>query len=135
MTKTLYAAFVTLLIAGCTMTTTKTKPPVFNKSTDSLLVNLNKIVSCQHIGINGEEITTNGVPSSEFDIDITNGQNIPEGDSEMTVLAKQIAIEFKNALQNKKEYQNYKVLFVTKKEKGHLTTSAWKGKVFKLEDL
>jgi hypothetical protein len=117
------------------MTTTKTKNPVFSTSKDSLQADLNKIVSCQHIAINGQEITTNGKASSEFDIEITNGKNIPEGDSEMTSLAKQIAIEFENALQNKNEYQNYKVLFITKKEKGSLTTSAWKGKIFKLEDL
>lgn len=124
-----------LLIISCTTTITKTKSPAFNKSMDSLQSDLNKLVPCQGINIDGKEIIINGKPAAELEIDITNGQNIPADENQMNNLGKQIASKIKEALQDKEEYQTYKVLFITKTEKGGVTSRTWKGKVFKSEEL
>ncbi|MEO8711102.1 MAG: hypothetical protein ABI405_03210 [Parafilimonas sp.] len=126
---------VTLIIVSCTMTATKTKNPLFSKSTDSLQVDLNKIVSCEGINLDGKEITSNEKVSSELEIDITNGQNIPTDENQMNDLGKQIAVIVKQALQDKSEYNSYKVLFVTKKEVAGVAHRTWKGKIFKSEEL
>lgn len=135
-TKTVSFVFIaTMLLASCTTTTTKTKNPTFNKSTDSLQMELNKLVSCQGIDLDGKEITTNGKVSSELEIDITNGQNIPSDENQMNNLGKQIAVVIKGALQDKNEYDTYKVLFITKKENGSVTQRTWEGKIFKSQEL
>jgi len=126
---------MTLIIVSCTLTTTKTKAPLFSKSTDSLQADLNKIVSCEGINIDGEEITTNGKVSSELEIDITNGHNIPADENQMDDLGKQIAVIVKQSLKDKGEYNTYKVLFVIKKEDGSVTETTSKGKIFKSEEL
>ena len=53
----------------------------------------------------------------------------------MIDLGKQIAIEIKQSLQDKNEYNTYKVLFITKKENDGVTQRTWKGKIFKSEEL
>jgi hypothetical protein len=125
----------TMLVAGCTITTTKTKNPAFSKSTDALQSELNKLVSCENINLDGKEITTNGKSSSELEIDITNGQNIPADENQMNDLGRQIAIIIKSSLQDKNEYDTYKVLFVVKKGDGDVTQRTWKGKIFKSVEL
>jgi len=136
MTKALsFVTLATLIVVGCTTTTTKTKNSVFSKSTDSLQVDLNKLVSCQGINLDGKEITTNGKITTELEIDITNGQNIPADENQMNALGKQIATGIKEALQDKTEYQTYKVLFIAKTESAGVTSRTWKGKIFKSEEL
>lgn len=136
MTKALsFVTLTILIVVSCTTTTTKTKNPVFSKSTDSLQAHLNKLVSCQGINLGGTEVTTNGKTTTELEIDLTNGQNIPTGENQMNALGKQIAAEIKEALQDKAEYQTYKVLFITKTEDGAVTSRTWKGKIFKSEEL
>jgi hypothetical protein len=131
-------SFVTLIIfsiVSCTMTSTKTKNPLFSKSTDSLQADLNKIVSCEGINLDGKEISNNGRLSSELEIDITNGQNTPTSESKMDELEKRIAVLVREALKDKVEYNSYKVLFVTKKEDAGVTQRTSKGKVFKSDEL
>lgn len=123
------------IIVSCTMTTTKTKTPLFNKSTDSLQVDLNKLVSCNGINIDGKEITINGKVSSELEIDINNGQNIPSDENQKKNIEKQIAVIVKQALQDKSEYNTYKILFVTKKGNGAVTQTTSEGRIFKSEEL
>ena len=126
---------VSLIIVSCTMTSSKTKNPLFTQSTDNLQMDLNKIVSCEGINLDGKEISTNGKVSSELEIDVTNGQNIPTDENQMNDLGKQIALVVKQALQDKSEYNTYKVLFVTKREDAGVTQRTRKGKIFKSEEL
>ena len=126
---------ITLLIVSCTRTTTKTKDPVFSKPTDSLQADLNKLVSCEGINLDGKEINTDGKINTELEIDINNGQNIPTDENQMNDLGKRIAVEIKEALQDKAEYQTYKVLFITKTESAGVTSRIWKGKIFEAEEL
>src|SRR6185312_9518903 len=131
MPKVLSLVTAITLIVSCTTTTTKTKNPVFSKPTNSLQVDLNKLVSCEGINLDGKEINTDGKINTELEIDITNGQNIPTDENQMNDLGKRIAVEIKEALQDKAEYQTYKVLFITKTESAGVTSRTWKGKIFK----
>lgn len=126
---------ITPFISGCNATTTRTKNPVFSTTTVSLQMNLNKLVSFESVNLDGKEITANGKANSELEIDITNGHNIPTDENKMTALAKEIAVTIKDALQDKNQYQSYKVLFIIKKENGGVTNRTWRGKIFNLEEL
>ena len=126
---------VILFIIGCTMTTTKKKNPVFSKSIESLQFDINKLVIDEGVNLKGKEINTNGKINSELEIDINNAEDIPTDQNQMDALGKQIAVVIKAALQDKSEYQTYKVLFITKTENAGATNRTWKGKTFKSEEL
>jgi hypothetical protein len=123
------------LFAGCKMTTTRIKNPVFSVDTNILQGELAKLISCENINVAGKEINTNGKINSQLEIDITNGQNIPIDKEQMIALGKSIAKVFKNDLKDQKEYNTYQVLFITKQVNGNVTQKDWKGKIFKLEEL
>lgn len=131
----LFYTIVAMLITSCTVTTTKIKDPVFSESMDSIQTNLNKLITCQNINLNGKEITTNGKTRAELEIDVNNGQNVPAGEIQMDALGKSIAQNIKKALKDQNEYNQYTVLFVTKENSGAITKSTWKGKAFKSEEL
>jgi hypothetical protein len=136
MIKTLSLIFLaTILIVGCTFTTTTIKNPTFSASTDSIQADLNKLVTCENINLEGKEFTSNGKKSSELEIDITNGKDIPADENQMIELGKKIANVVKGALQDKNEFDSYKVLFVSKKESRGVTQRNWKGKSFKSQEL
>ena len=141
MTKTIsLLALISTLIVGC-VTTTKTKNPVFAVSTDSLNVSLTNVLllhhvdSCKNINLDGEEKTTNGYASSEMNIKITNGKNIPTDEKQMTELEKQIALVVRNSLSNKNEYGTYNIYIVTKKDDGGISLKTYKEQTFDLKDL
>jgi len=123
------------VLSSCTTTTTRTKEPVFDISTTSIENEINTLVSCKGINLNGKETTENGNISSELEIHIINGQNIPTGDTQMIDLGRKIAIVFKKALKNTLDYQTYRVLFITETENAGSTNQTWKGKTFKIEEL
>ena len=121
-------------VAGCTFTVTKPKDPVFAESTDSLKVELGKVLSADNLVVTGREITKNEAKSSELEIDIINGQHIPPGDR-MTALAKKIGTDVKRALKDTTEYGTYKVLFVTVTTTAGVTSKTWRGTVFTSAEL
>src|ERR1051326_7082401 len=95
--------FIITFIGGCTMTTTKTKPPVFGIPTEQLQKDLNQLVSCEDVNLDGKEVKTNGKIDSELEIDIVNGQNIPADDDQMISLGKSIASELKKSLKDQNQ--------------------------------
>ena len=127
--------FCTITLISCTTTITKSKSPLFGVQTDTLTVGLNKMVRCENINLDGREITTNGKAASELEVDIMNGKNIPADNDRMKALARTIAVYLKNALQDPREYDSYKVLFVTKTMTDGVTTRNWTGVAFKREEL
>jgi hypothetical protein len=127
--------FYTTTLSSCTTTITKSKSPLFAVQTDTLTLGLNKMVTCENINLDGREITTNGKPASELEVDIMNGKNIPADNDQMRVLAKRIADYLKRALRDPREYDSYKVLFVTKTMTNGVTTRSWVGVAFKLNEL
>jgi hypothetical protein len=126
---------LTLLFIGCTTTITKSKNPLFIPGTDSIQSQLARLVSCENINLDGKETTTNGKRNTELEVDILNGQHIPADDIQMKALGKSIAVVLKQALQDKNEYDTYKVLFVTREKSGGIIKRNWRGDVFKSEEL
>jgi hypothetical protein len=122
-------------MVGCTFSETKSKDPVFNTDAAIMQKDLNNMVTCENINVDGKEITTNGKVNSQLEISITNGQNIPANEDQMKSLGKSIASYIKKSLKDKNEYENYTVLFVTKKTAGGVTTRNWKGDTYKTEEL
>jgi hypothetical protein len=135
-TKTFSFLLFSLLIFGsCTLTTTKQKDPLFSESPDSLRSELNQLVVCQNFNVDGKEIMTERKTSSVLEIDVVNGRGIPPNEDQMAALGKRIAAKIKEALQDKNEYNAYKVLFVAVRENGSVTQRKWRGKIFQSNDL
>jgi hypothetical protein len=129
----LFICFAALL-ASCTITSTKTKDPVF---TDMKKVQqeLTGLVTAENINLDGKEITTNKKTRSELEISITNGQNIPTSEDDRKTLGKSIATVVKSNLKNPNEFDTYKVLFVTKVESEGVTKRNWVGNTFSSTEL
>jgi hypothetical protein len=133
-TKLLLFVYIITLLSSCTITTTKTKDPVFTdmSKVQNELVGL---VKAENINLNGKEITTNKKTTSELEVAITNGTNIPTGDDERKALGKSIATYIKRNLKDPNEYDKYTVLFVTKIESSVATKRNWVGDVFNSTEL
>lgn len=133
--KTLIILYLTaLFLASCTMTNTKTKDPVFNDMAKTLN-ELTKVVTAEAINLNGKEITTNKKVTSELEINITNGQNMPTTEDERKALGKSIATLIKSNLKDKNEFDTFQILFITKVENGGVTKRNWVGNVFNSSEL
>lgn len=126
-----------ILITSCTETTTKTRNPVFI-SIDKIQSQLVSLVKADNINLNGKEITvydTHKKTTSELEISITNGQNIPTGEEERKALGKTVAAAVKSNLKDSNEFEKYTVLFITKVESGGVTKHHWVGNVFTSKEL
>lgn len=124
----------TVLLASCTTTTTKTKNPVLN-DIHKVEKELTALVTAENINLNGKEITTNKKTTTELEVSITNGQNIPTNDDQRKVLGKSIAIAVKKNLKDQNEFGTYTVLFITKVESNGVTKRTWIGDVFSSAEL
>lgn len=125
----------TFFISGCSFTVTRSKPPAFRISTDSMAIKVDSLVTCEHISVDGSEKTTGGKTSSEVEIEIINGKNIPTGDTSLRALGKSIAFRIKQELKDSVEYNTFKVLFVTLQTSGNTTTRNYKGWLYKSVEL
>ena len=85
---------------------------MFGITNEQLQKELNQLVSCENINLDGKETKTNGVINSELEIDIVNGKDIPADDDQMISLGKLIASDLKRSLKDQTQYNTYKVLFV-----------------------
>jgi hypothetical protein len=124
-----------ILLASCTFTTARTKDAVFNGDQAKVAKDLDSIVTCEHVNLNGREITINKKADTELEISIINGQKIPADDAGMKALGKLIATAIKNDLKDPKEYNTYKVLFIRQVKDGGIVRKTWKGNVFAATEL
>jgi hypothetical protein len=122
-------------VSGCTTIIRKSKPPGYAIAPDSLQAQIDRIVSCQTIRLEGAEIVTNGKSTSELEIDIVNGNNVPEDTSRMKALGHAIAADVKKALQESDEYETYRVLFVKVDAGEGMVKRSWKGNIFRSAEL
>lgn len=129
-----YAICLTILLAGCTLTTTKKKDPVFD-DVKKVVTELTSLVASENINLNGKEVAKNDKTTTELEVDVTNGKNIPTNDDERKALGKSIATTVKRNLKDKNEFETYTVLFVTTVETGGVTKRNWVGDVFMSSEL
>jgi hypothetical protein len=123
------------MLLACTTTVTRSKNPVFAAPMDSLQAGLNRLIVFEHINLDGEEVTTNGKPSTRLQIEVLNGKDIPENGDRLKALAHSLAAGVKDALKDKNEYENYTVLFVKVESSAGVTKRNWKEVTFKSGDL
>jgi hypothetical protein len=128
----LFLAF-TLFLSSCTITTTK--DPQFVFDTGTILNNLSTLVTCESVNVNGTQTKKSNQTTSELEIDIINGKNIPSNEDSMTSLGRSIASQIKLELKDSGSYNTYKVLFVIKKVDGIVTTTNYTGHVFSSGEL
>jgi len=126
--------YLVLILTSCTMTSTKSKNPVFTDQAKTEK-ELTSLVSSENMAVNGKEITTDKKVTSELDVNITNGKNIPTNSDERKALGKSIAASIKRNLKDLNEFDTYTVLFITTVENSGVTTRNWKGNVFKSAEL
>jgi hypothetical protein len=134
-TKTkLYLLFCVALLSSCTFTTTKTKNPNF---IDEAKVSneLTSIIKAENINLNGKEIKINNKATSELEVSIINGINIPNTEDQRKAFGKSIGTIIKSNLKDPNEYETYKVIFVTKEETANVTKRNWVGNVFSAKEL
>jgi hypothetical protein len=110
------------------------KDPIFIDS-GKVEKELTSMVRAEHINLSGKEITSNGKTSTELEVAITNGTNVPKGDNERKSFEKSIAASVKNNLKDLNAYEKYTVLFVTKETSGAVTKRNWVGDVFSVKEL
>jgi hypothetical protein len=133
-TNSLLLVFFAIVLAGCTVTTTKTKDPVFTDM-NKFQQELSGVVTAEDVNFSGKEVTTNKKASSELEVSITNGQNIPTNEDERRALAKSIARIIKRNLKDQNEFSIYMVLFVIKVESGGVAKRNWIGNIFTSKEL
>jgi hypothetical protein len=124
-----------LLLLSCTVSTTKTKDPVFTVSPDSISLSLKSLIVAKEVNLSGTETKTNGKITSELTVRLINSINAPEDETQRTEIGKQVAKLLKQALKNPGDYTTYKVLFVTQETDGAVTRSSYTGHIYKSDDL
>jgi hypothetical protein len=130
-----FACALLTLLAACTFTTKRIKDPQLATSADSLSRSIGQYVSCEHINLDGKEITSNGKTTSELEIDIINGKNVPTDTARMRSVGRSIASIVRSGLQDVNEYDHYKVLFVKVESSGIETKRTWTGMSYKADEL
>ena len=124
-----------LFFNSCTSTVTKTKDPNFNTEISVIQNDLNKIITSEKVNISGKEITANENNSSELEVSILNGKDIPADEYQMKALGRSIATIIKKALKNQNQYDLIVVLFVIESNKGDIKKREWKGFEYKPNEL
>lgn len=125
---------LTAILSACITTTTKVKNPEF---TDQAKVEseLMTLIKAEHININGKEITTNNKTSTELEVSIINGQNIPASNDQQKALEKSIAVCIKKNLRTPNAFDSYKVLLVKKTESNGVKSQNFTGNTFNVSEL
>jgi hypothetical protein len=130
----LYLLLCVAVLSSCTFTTTKTKDPIFSDGA-KVSNELTSIIKAENINLNGKEITTNNKTTSELEVSISNGINIPNTENQRNAFGKSIGTIIKSNLKDPNQYDTYKVLFVTKEETANVTKRNWVGNVFSSREL
>jgi hypothetical protein len=134
-TKTTIVLVLMYLISSCTFTSTKTKMLSFKVENAKMTENLKTLVTCENVNVNGLEKKTNDQVSTELEIRIINGSNIPSDETKLRSLGKSIDSLFKQELSNVNDFNTFKVFFITTQSNGPVTSSSTRGFTFKSEEL
>ncbi len=134
-TKTTFVFLLMYLIFSCTFYSTKSKMPNFKVESSKMEENLKTLVTCENVDVRGVEIKVNEKVSTEFQVSIINGSNIPTDDNKLKSLGKSIDSLYRQELSNVNEFNTFKVFFVISKRDGIVTTSSTKCFAFKSEEL
>jgi hypothetical protein len=133
--KRLIYILVSLIFMQCTFTSTRIKSPEFAVNPDTLQSRLGHLINCGEFNLSGIDKKTNGVSTTELEIEIVNANHLPSQEEERKSLAKILSAEIKKYLADSSAYCNYHVLFVTRKTTAGVTISNSLSYEFSKEDL
>jgi hypothetical protein len=114
-------AIALLLVSACTFTVNKNQSAEFKINMDSVEKRLDSLIKFEDFLVKGTEKKTNGVGTTIFEIRIINATNIPSDKKEERILAKKIALLFKQSLKEEKDFDTFRVYFVEHQKKGIMT--------------
>jgi hypothetical protein len=138
-TKTTIVLALMCLAYSCTYTSTKTKPTNFKIENAKIVENLKTLVTFEKVNVNGTETKIKAQEkeqvSTNLEIEIINGSNIPSDDVKLKSLAKSIAIQFKQELSDTNDFKTFNIVFVTIQGNSLVSTNSSKGITFKSEEL
>lgn len=123
------------LIFSCTYTSTIPKKANFKVESAKMEENFKALVTCERVDINGTESKTSKQVTSNLEIRIINGSNIPTDNDQMKSLGKSIASQFKQELSDTNDFNTYRVSFVIAKSNGLIGISTTNAYTFKSEEL
>lgn len=123
-----------IFLFGCSITTTKSKDPVI-QNTDQLKNELNHVLGTANVNLAGKEVIANNKKTSELEVRITDGGNIPVDEDLRRTLFRMIAKLIKSHLKDSSEFNSYVVSFLKKIESGTVTKRIWVGDKFSFEEL
>jgi len=129
----LFICLITIHLS-CTRTTREAHHPVFTNQAqaESELVGL---AEAENINLSGIQSTTNGQVSTELEVAVINGMDLPLNADQQNALQKSIASSIRRNLQDSNQFDIYKVLFVEKTESNGLTKSKSTGRSFEVSEL
>ncbi|HTA84097.1 MAG TPA: hypothetical protein VK783_14230, partial [Bacteroidia bacterium] len=124
---------------SCTYTSTKSKATNFKIENAKVVENLKALVTFEKVNVNGTETKTKAQEkeqvSTNLEISIINGSNIPSDDVKIKSLAKSIASQFKQELSDTTDFKTFNVVFVANQSNGIVTTNNYTSFTFKSEEL
>ena len=123
---TLTLALIICWLPSCTFNTKTINNPVLNKHGKKIIYYELKdlILPDEQLNFTGYSVTSGNKTTSELEIRITNAERLPQNKDELRSISIKISQAFKLALKDKKQYQTYKVKFVTRKDQGRTATIA-----------
>lgn len=102
-----------ILGVGCTSTTIKPKPPIYNPKVESLDKQILDIVKVDKVLVKGIEIISNSnAAHSELEIKLLSRTDFPKNEENRKKIAKLVALNFKSSLAPDCNYDVYKVVFI-----------------------
>jgi hypothetical protein len=134
-TKATIVFLLIYLTFSCTFYSTKSKMPNFKVERAKMEENLKTLVTCENVDVRGMDINVNEKVSTELQVSIINGSNIPTDESKLKSLGKSIDSLYKQELSNVNEFNTFKVFFVVSKRDGIVTTSSSRFFAFKSDEL
>lgn len=114
-----------ILLASCTITNSKPKDPEF-VDINRVHNELSSLVDAENIDLNGAEVRTKKMLTldkaltSELDVRIRNGKNIPEKAADKKALGKAVAKLVRRNLKDSNQFDIYRILFVTEVVDGNV---------------
>jgi hypothetical protein len=93
------------------------------------------LVKAENVNLDGKEIITNNKTSTELDVRIINGQNLPTTSDQQKALEKSIAACIKKNLKTSNEFDSYNVMLVKKTESNGVKLEKLTSNTFKVSEL
>jgi hypothetical protein len=133
-TKYCFLLFASIFVVSCSVRHTKKNDPIFAdiEKTKSEIGNL---IQAENINISGKEITTGKDSTSELEIVVTNGQNVPATENERIFLSKSLAKSIKNNLTHTDQFETYNVKFITRTKGESMTVDKYIIDTYKIKEL